>query len=68
MKPFLSAFLLLFVFCAQSGLAQNSSAVRERLSLDRGWLFHEGDIPSRIYAGEGALQRSGKQSRLEHAL
>jgi beta-galactosidase len=26
-------------------LASGVSALRERLSLDRGWLFHEGDIP-----------------------
>lgn len=27
------------------------SAVRERLSLDRGWLFHEGDIPFPVITG-----------------
>ncbi len=51
MKPFLAVVLLLFVFCAQSVLAQNSPSVRERLSLDRGWLFHEGDIPFPVVTG-----------------
>jgi len=56
MKPFpqstrLFTFLV-FVFCAISLSAQNSTlsaapaaAGREQLSLDRGWLFHEGDVP-----------------------
>ena len=26
-------------------VSSGSTPVRERLSLDRGWLFHEGDIP-----------------------
>jgi beta-galactosidase len=56
MKPFpqstrLFTFLV-FVFCTISLSAQNSTlsaapaaAGREQLSLDRGWLFHEGDVP-----------------------
>jgi len=40
----------MFLVCAISMLAQDSppttaAAGRETLSLDRGWLFHEGDIP-----------------------
>jgi beta-galactosidase len=43
-RPF---HFLVFIFCTMSLWAENSSptAGRERLSLDRGWLFHEGDIP-----------------------
>jgi beta-galactosidase len=53
MKPLLSFLPLLLVVCAQPVLAQNSptSPVRERLSLDRGWLFHEGDIPFPVVIG-----------------
>ncbi len=53
MKPFFSVLLLILVVCAQSVLGQNSAAspARERLSLDRGWLFHEGDIPFPIVTG-----------------
>jgi hypothetical protein len=62
MKPsFRSAVVslpLLLLFCAQAILAQGSassnssvSSARERLSLDRGWLFHEGDIPFPVVIG-----------------
>jgi beta-galactosidase len=53
---------LLLVVCAQSVLAQNSppSPVRERLSLDRGWLFHEGDIPFPVVIGHQASYDNAK--------
>ena len=49
-KLFRSTRLAAFVFClpmvvAASMGAQAASHGRERLSLDRGWLFHEGDVP-----------------------
>jgi beta-galactosidase len=64
MKPFfrrasLSVFLpVLLLFCARVILAQDAASSnpsvsygRERLSLDRGWLFHEGDIPFPVVSG-----------------
>jgi beta-galactosidase len=49
---------ILILFSAQAILAQGSassnssvSSGRERLSLDRGWLFHEGDIPFPVIIG-----------------
>ena len=45
----LAVFFILLLFQTKTTPAQNSAQiaapVRERLSLDRGWLFHEGDIP-----------------------
>ena len=38
-------FLLLTIVSAQLSAAQQPSPVRERLSLDKGWLFHLGDVP-----------------------
>jgi beta-galactosidase len=50
-----SFLLLLSLAGANVSSAQNSSRspqpVRERLSLDRGWLFHEGDIPFPVISG-----------------
>jgi beta-galactosidase len=62
MKSLLSFLPLLLVVCAQSVLAQNSPAspVRERLSLDRGWLFHEGDIPFPVVIGHQASYDNAK--------
>ena len=62
MKPFFRcpgvSLPILLLFCAQAILAQGSassnssvSSGRERLSLDRGWLFHEGDIPFPVVIG-----------------
>jgi beta-galactosidase len=48
MKRFLG-YVFLLLFCAMPVLAQ--VAARERLSLDRGWLFHEGDIPFPVVIG-----------------
>ena len=61
MKPrILSARLfgsLILLLCAIPVLAQGPAPAgvsfgRERLSLDRAWLFHEGDIPFPVIAGQ----------------
>jgi beta-galactosidase len=36
---------------------------RERLSLDRGWLFHEGDIPFPVITGHSASYNNAKAGR-----
>jgi beta-galactosidase len=64
MKPTVRATLLLsslvFSVCTSLMLARNAPPVatpsaepsaRERLLLDRGWLFHEGDIPFPVITG-----------------
>jgi beta-galactosidase len=47
--------LLFLPFLAKAAFAQSSVQIvqsgRERLSLDRGWLFHEGDIPFPVITG-----------------
>ena len=46
MTPIRKAFfLLLTIVSAQLSAAQQPSPARERLSLDKGWLFHLGDVP-----------------------
>ena len=60
-----SLFLLL---CAIPLLAQDSAtsattpaaAGRERLSLDRSWLFHEGDIPFPVISGHQQSYNNAK--------
>ena len=51
-----------FVLAAVSALAVPASAgsMRERLSLDRGWLFHEGDIPFPVIRGHQDSYDSAK--------
>ena len=56
---------VLLLFCAQAIQAQdpgtsNPSSGRERLSLDRGWLFHEGDIPFPVVIGHQASYDNAK--------
>ncbi len=51
--------------CASALLAQNpslaiSSSAREQLSLDRGWLFHEGDIPFPVISGHRQSYNNAK--------
>jgi beta-galactosidase len=50
-----AALFFLLALCLNSGLGQDASPAaapaRERLSLDRGWLFHEGDIPFPVVTG-----------------
>jgi beta-galactosidase len=61
--PFRLCMMLLFVclsvFPPQSQ-SQATPAVRERLSLDRGWLFHEGDIPFPVITGHQASYDNAK--------
>ena len=47
------AFVLLFCATTLFAQAPNTStpSSRERMSLDRGWLFHEGDIPFPVVTG-----------------
>src|SRR5215471_1677726 len=60
----LSAF-----WCALPGPASAEPAAslpaspRERLSLDRGWLFHLGDIPSPVIKGQGPSYENAKAGR-----
>src|SRR5271156_7472 len=43
-----------------SGAPSGPSSGRERLSLDRGWLFHEGDIPFPVITGHQASYDNAK--------
>jgi beta-galactosidase len=55
---------ILLLFQAKDAPAQNPvqvpAPVRERLSLDRGWLFHEGDIPFPLITGHQASYNNAK--------
>ena len=50
--------VLLMVLLAVASLAEASP--RERLSLDQGWLFHLGDVPTPPIKGHGASYNSAK--------
>lgn len=56
--------VLLLLFLASVAPAQNTvqavASGRERLSLDRGWLFHEGDIPFPVVTGHQASYENAK--------
>jgi beta-galactosidase len=62
--PLLAVFFILLLFQTRTTPAQNSARaaapVRERLSLDRGWLFHEGDIPFPLIIGHQASYNNAK--------
>ena len=62
--PLLGVFFILLLFQTKTTPAQNSARiaapVRERLSLDRGWLFHEGDIPFPVITGHQASYNNAK--------
>ena len=64
--PFTRLFASLAVFaCAITGTGQDATApapasARERLSLDRGWLFHEGDIPFPVINGHQQSYNNAK--------
>lgn len=69
MKPILHLAcrlgLLVLLVCANAALAQSpspaiSSSAREQLSLDRGWLFHEGDIPFPVISGHQQSYNNAK--------
>jgi beta-galactosidase len=63
-RTLLSFVFILLLFSANNAPAQNSvqaaGSVRERLSLDRGWLFHEGDIPFPVITGHEASYNNAK--------
>lgn len=50
--------MLVAAWLAAAGLVQ--AAPRERLSLDAGWLFHRGDVPTPPIRGHGASYNSAK--------
>jgi beta-galactosidase len=56
MKKITGIALLTLICCAASAFAQG----REKLSLDRGWLFHEGDIPFPVVMGHQASYDNAK--------
>jgi beta-galactosidase len=64
-------WLAAFLFCPgqiEISLAQTvnpvpPAALRERLSLDRGWLFHLGDIPFPEIKGQGPSYENAKAGR-----
>jgi beta-galactosidase len=60
--PLLYVLFILRLFPANTAAAQNATQapVRERLSLDRGWLFHEGDIPFPLITGHQASYNNAK--------
>jgi beta-galactosidase len=57
-------FFILLLFQIKTTPAQNSAQaaapVRERLSLDRGWLFHDGDIAFPLITGHQASYNNAK--------
>jgi beta-galactosidase len=60
----LGVIFILLLFQTKTTPAQSSAQVaapvRERLSLDRGWLFHEGDIPFPLITGHQASYNNAK--------
>jgi beta-galactosidase len=67
MKRFLmivAALSFAFIPCrANAQTSRPAGDVRERLSLDRGWLFHEGDIPFPVIAGQQLSYNNAKAGR-----
>jgi beta-galactosidase len=60
----LGVFFILLLSQTKTTPAQNpaqaAAPVRERLSLDRGWLFHEGDVPFPLITGHQASYNNAK--------
>ena len=62
-------FLLASIFCLGLGLAsaagepEKAPAPRERLSLDRGWRFHLGDIPFPVISGHEPSYANAKAGK-----
>ena len=54
------AFLLYSGFARSQSKPDTERPSRERLSLDRGWLFHEGDIPFTVVKGHQASYNNAK--------
>src|SRR5450631_2926530 len=66
----LSLFVVVVVCVTQPHCAHSQSASgpepvssRERLSLDRGWLFHLGDVPSPVIKGQDPSYFNAKAGR-----
>src|SRR4051812_9625297 len=59
-KRTLFQLLTSLMFCIFSMPAFAQTDVRERLSLDKGWLFHQGDIPFPIIRGHGQTYATSK--------
>src|ERR1700733_5397446 len=60
----LTAALWLAVFsCKGQAQTTEPASMRERLSLDRGWLFHEGDIPFPVINGHQMSYDNAKSGR-----
>ena len=57
-SSYLLAFLLLFF--SGFSFAQQDTMQRERLSIDRGWLFHLGDVPMPVVTGHGMSYTNAK--------
>ena len=55
--------LTLLPFNAHAQTPDSTPSVRQRLSLDRGWLFHEGDIPFPTIAGQQMSYNNAKSGR-----
>ncbi len=51
-----TVILILVLACFEG----NAQSTRERLSLDKGWLFHAGDIPAPVISGQDASYGSSK--------
>ena len=52
--------ILLCIFLSQYISAQEKVTPREVLSLDKGWSFHQGDIPYPVIKGHNATYRNAK--------
>jgi beta-galactosidase len=53
-------FIAVVLYLCVSITSATAEETRERLSLDRGWLFHLGDIPSPEIKGHGASYNNAK--------
>jgi len=60
MKPVKKLFISLFLLSSLSATAQQVANVYEKLSFDKGWLFHLGDIPFPVVKGHTESYLSAK--------
>ena len=63
MKHIFTTICLSLLFCSGIAIAQEKVCQREVLSLDKGWLFHLGDIPDPVIKGHNETYRSTKAGR-----
>ena len=58
----LASLLTLFALhcVVRAQVSATAASPRQRLSLDRGWLFHEGDIPFPVISGQDASYNAAK--------